>query len=99
MALGVVENVVCVAGDIDLCSNLTGLGVEHDKLRGKTAPDKEPMIRFIKSHGKISKCQIRLPCGDDFALLPIDYCHIAGIGNIYKNSLAVLLQLERFGMT
>src|SRR5438876_2941059 len=57
------------------------------------------MIRFIKRHGKISKCQICLPCGDDFALLPIDYCHMAGIGNIYKNSFAVLLQLERFGMS
>src|SRR5438552_2600458 len=57
------------------------------------------MIRFIESHGKISKCQICLPCGDDFALLAIDYCHMAGIGNIYKNSFAVLFQLEGFRMS
>src|SRR5437660_313533 len=38
-------------------------------------------------------------CGDDFAFLTIDYCHVAGIGNIYKNSFPVLLQLERFRMS
>src|SRR5207248_6945711 len=52
MTLTVVEDVVGIAGDIDLCSNIARIGVEHDELGRQTAPNNQSMVRFIECHWK-----------------------------------------------
>ena len=36
----IVEKIVGIAGDIDLCNNIARICVEHDQLGGKAAADK-----------------------------------------------------------
>ena len=55
MAFTVVENVVAIAGDIDLCNHVARIGIEHDKLGGNSAADKQSMVPFIKGHGEVSE--------------------------------------------
>src|SRR5438105_2328829 len=53
MTLTVVEDVVGIAGDIDLCDDITRIDVEHDQVGGKATADKQSMIRFIECHWEI----------------------------------------------
>ena len=98
MALRIVEEIVAIAGDIDLCNNIARIGVEHDQLGGKAAADKQSMIRFIKCHGKIREGQICFPRRNYLAFIAIDYRDVTRVGNIDENSATVFLQLKSFGM-
>src|SRR5436190_5079501 len=98
MAVRIIKNVVRITRDIDLCNRVARLCIKHDKLRGKTTPDKQSMIHFIKCHWKISKCQICLPFRGDLAFVTIDYRDVTRVGNIDKNSATFFLQLKSFGM-
>src|SRR5439155_6426767 len=55
MSLAVVENVIGIAGDVDLCNDIARVRAEHDKFRRDTAPDKQAMIRFVQRHREISE--------------------------------------------
>src|SRR5207244_13220883 len=94
VALAVVENVIGIAGNVDLGNNLTGIGVEHEQLGWKTTADEQPMIRFIERHWKISKRQICFPRRNDFPLVPIDDCDMTRIWDVNENSVAMLFQLK-----
>ena len=98
MALLIVEDLIGIAGDVDLRNNVTRICVEYDKLRWNAASDKQSVIRFIKPHRKISEGEIGFPYCSDFAFVAIDYRDMARIGNVYENSLAAFFQFERFGM-
>ena len=95
MALIVVEDIIGVAGDIDLCNDITRIGVEHDKPGGKAAADKQSMIRFIKRHREISKGEICFPFVNDFALVAIDHRHMTRIGNIDENPVTAVFPAEK----
>ena len=73
MAFAIVEDIVGIAGDVDLCNDIARIGVEHDKPGGKPAADKQSMIRFVERHREISKGQICFPSCNDFAFVAIDY--------------------------
>ncbi len=90
MTLAVVEDIIGVAGDIDLCNDITRIGVEHDKPGGKAAADKQSMIRFVKRHREISKGEVCFPSCNDFALVAIDHRHVPRIGNIDENPVSAV---------
>ena len=97
MALAVVENVIGIAGDIDLRDNLARVRVEHDEFRGQTASDKQPMVGFIQTPLE----NFQMP--DQFSTLsmtsPLSRSMTAtclASGTFTKIRLPCLFQLERF---
>src|SRR5215471_2083548 len=98
MTFTVVEDLVGIAGDIDLCNNIARIGVEHDQLGGKAAADKQSMIRFIKRHGKIRESRVCFPLRNHLAFIAVDYRDVTRVGDIDENSVTAFLQLESLGM-
>jgi hypothetical protein len=98
MAFAVVEDIVGIAGDLDLRNDIARIGVKHDKPGGEAAADKQSMIRFVERHREVAKGQVCFPCCNDFAFVAIDNRHMTRIGNIDENSATVFLQLKSFGV-
>src|SRR5262249_16377793 len=92
------EDVVGIAGDVDLCNDVARICVQHDQLGGKAAADKQSMMRFIKRHGKIREGQICFPLRNYRSLIAIDYRDVTRVGNIDEDSAPIFLQLKSLGM-
>src|SRR5436309_8855508 len=99
MAHRVVEDIVGVAGDVDLADKFSRFRIEHDKLRRITAADKKPMVIFVERYGEISKGQASAPRCDHFGFASVDHGDVMRSGNVNEDSLALLLQRERLGVT
>src|ERR1700722_277519 len=91
------EEVIGMFNDRRRSYDLARFGIEDGQARGYSTPDKEPVVRLVKRHGKIGRAAYR-PAGKHRTLHQIGNLHFLFIWNVHKDTGSELLQLKRFGM-
>src|SRR2546430_2674197 len=98
-ASSVVEQVIRVAGAIELRRPLPRPCVKDEQLGRAAAANKEPIVCFIKSHWEVRLGIRDLPLVDYGTSLPVNHCDVACGWHVDENATALGLKLKRLGMS
>src|SRR5262245_35774326 len=94
----VVKQIIRVPVDGEVCDGFAAGGVQGDEPSWFAATDKQSMVRLIQRHWEVGLKLCHWPSANDRLLLAVDEGDLLRLGQVHENSIAVFLQLKRFGV-
>src|ERR1035437_5556026 len=96
---GVVEQIICVAANIDMGHELTRSGIKHDHPRRLAATDEEPMAFFVQVDRIVSLGARQRPRVKQRPAFPIDHRDLFQSRYVGKDPPSFLLDDEALWLT
>jgi len=91
---GVIKDVISVTNCGQAGDGSSRSCIQNNQPGRESAPDEEPFVRVIQSHGIVCEQTSYSPFSENRTLLPVNNGDSRLLRDVYVNSVSVLLELE-----